>query len=223
MRNKEWFKNELDQSISGEKVFTDKDKHKILHASAHSTQPLVKRKSMLITALSFVLLVGFSTVMFLSILNDEKNPPPANNAENGLPNDTVNQNENPNYSQQRKRLIDERMTFIEEHFRVGMTEVEVLELLGETHYEKIINDSEDGTHYDIKYQDFLQTPFTQRADGTQIDIDNIKNGNIGLQIFVGMTWDKKAQRISLVYLDEEGRVMMRFITEGKMENLAVES
>lgn len=121
---------------------------------------------------------------------------------------SLKKNLNKNNNRIKEEILN-KIEFINNNFQIGMNEVEVINLLGGTDYQIVKNDSEDGTYYDIKYQKYIKQPFTQKAVGTEIDIENIENGKIGLQIFIGMTKDKIAKRISMIYL-ENSKVMINF-------------
>jgi hypothetical protein len=115
--------------------------------------------------------------------------------------------------------IKEKVKYLEGKFKVGMNEVEMDRVFGRD-FKLIKNpDSEDGTAGDRKYVFFEKEHSSSRQE-YEVDFENFENRNLGVQFFIGLTKDGKAQRASIVYIQEKD-IMFRFVSaqENSLEKI----
>jgi hypothetical protein len=112
--------------------------------------------------------------------------------------------------------IKQKVHELERKFKIGMNQSEMDRAFG-TDFKVIKNpDSEDRTVEDRKYVFFEKEHSSSRQE-YEIDLENLKNRNIGVQFFIGLTKDGSAQRASIIYIQEKD-IMFRFISD-QQDNL----
>jgi hypothetical protein len=107
--------------------------------------------------------------------------------------------------------IKSKVQELEKNFKIGMNQFEMDHAFG-PNFKMIKNpDSEDGTVGDRKYVFFEKEHSSSRQE-YEVDFENLKNRNIGVQFFIGLTKEGTAQRASIIYIQEKD-IMLRFISE----------
>ncbi|MRX74232.1 hypothetical protein GJU40_19095 [Bacillus lacus] len=187
-------KEHLDKAIYKDITISHHERRNILNKTVgiKSKKPFIRLRQLqrLIAVLSTVLVFGLSIIL---LLNDQAGTP-------GQPIKPIKHH----------ATILKDLEFIKNYFQVGMSEEELIKMIGSNRFEVIPNESGE-VEYFIKVSKYAGETIHSYNNSTKATFDTelVSRGNVDLQLIFGMNQDKKALQVEAFYIDK-GTMMHHF-------------
>jgi hypothetical protein len=195
-------KNEFEDYLNPDKVFSEQEKRRVLNKIKHpAVKPVqgsfILKLTSITTLVSLCVLIVFLAVNFTGL--GEKSQP-ANLHKDTKPLEKEPPKSIPEYTDED---IVKKAAVIENSLRLGMTEKEVIELLGKDYKNLDNSDSEDGSVKRIGYNLLVNEPGFTFKFSDSIDVDSLLKKHIGVQVFIGFSNNDEVMWSSISYAEDD--------------------
>ncbi|RSD25494.1 hypothetical protein [Mesobacillus subterraneus] len=101
---------------------------------------------------------------------------------------------------EKEAKVKVKAEYLDNNFRLGMTEKEAIQIFGSSYEEYTDSDAEDGTVKYWLYQLEADENTTSKVPNkSMVDFENLHNQKIGIQFWIGWSTDEKVMNMSMFY------------------------
>jgi hypothetical protein len=205
-------KDDFENYINEDRVFTDHEKRRIVnqvkYPSSTNSRRLVFPK-----VISSVTLVSLCALIIFLVLNftdagEKSQPANLHKEKMTVKKDPVKKDPVktlPKYSD--KEILD-KVNFLQSNIPIGMTEIEVINLLGENYMEIDNSDSESGSVKQIGYNFLISDSADLLKITHEIDVERIQNREIGVQFYIGFSNKYEVLWTTINFAEGDSVIMM---------------
>lgn len=185
-------KGDFENYLNEDKVFTEQEKRRIINQVRYSKAEN-KRQMFFPKVISSVTLVSLCALIVFLVLNftdagEKSQPADLHKEKTVFKKDPVEKEDPvktlPKYSD---KEISDKVNFLQSNIVMGMTENEVIALLGNEFKEIDNSDSESGSVKQIGYNFLVNDTADQLNISPVIDVEGIQSRKIGVQLAIGLS------------------------------------
>jgi hypothetical protein len=200
-------KNDFENYLSADKVFSDQEKRRILNQVKYPGSK-ISRLLFIPKIISSLTLVTLCALIVFLVLNftdaGEKSQPATLHKEKTVvkkdPVKTI-----PKYSD--KEILD-KVIYLQSNIGLGLSEEEVIHLLGTDFMEIDNSDSEGGSVKQIGYNFLVRDPADQLKISHDINVEGILDRDIGVQFFMGFSNESEVIWTTINFAEGDSVYMM---------------
>lgn len=206
-------KDDFENYLNEDKVFTEQEKRRIINQVRYSsaenkTQMYFPKVISSVTLISLCALIVFLVLNFTDA--GEKSQPADLHKEKTVVKKDPVEKENPvktlpKYSD---KEIADKVNFLQSHIVMGMTEKEVIALLGKEYVEIDNTDSESGSVKQIGYNFLVSDTADQLNISHEIAVESIHNRKIGVQFYIGFSDQSEVLWTTINFAEGDSVLMM---------------